>query len=178
MKPLPIAVLLAVAVALLLVGVACARGAPSEISWPSTKELVRTTFPKAPQLSVAELAEAIDEGASAPLLIDVREPAEYAVSHLPGAVHAQGDDILKRARQAEPGQKVVLYCSVGYRSSREAEKLLEQGVDNVVNLEGSIFEWANEGHPVVRGDQTVEAVHPFDDEWGQLLDETLRSYEP
>ena len=48
------------------------------------------------------------------------------------------------------------------------------------DLEGSIFEWANSGHPVVRGEDSarevpVSEVHPFDDRWGLLLSEELRS---
>ena len=164
--------------ALLLVGAACAKslGGGEQMTWKSTKELVRTKFPSAPQLSVDDLARALEEDAP-PLLIDVREAREYEVSHLPGAVHAQGDRIAELAKNAQPGQQVVLYCSVGYRSSREAEKLLELGVKNVTNLEGSIFEWANDGHRVVRGapgaEELVEEVHPFDDEWGTLLDRQL-----
>lgn len=170
-------VALAIAVLLLVLVVACARAGGSEITWSGTKELVRSTFPEAPQMSVEELATRLANG-DTPLILDVREAEEYAVSHLPGALHAQGEAVLELAQQAEPGEQIVLYCSVGYRSSREAEKLLERGVRNVVNLEGSIFEWANAGHEVRRGGEAVEAVHPFDDEWGQLLDERLRSYEP
>jgi hypothetical protein len=50
-----------------------------------------------------------------------------------------------------------------------AQTLEQQGWDAVVNLEGSLFEWANSGRPVFRGDEEVEVVHPFDQFWGQLL---------
>ncbi|MEM7025326.1 MAG: rhodanese-like domain-containing protein [Pseudomonadota bacterium] len=151
-------------------------------NWADTKELVRTDFPEAPQLSVPALAKTLVEPAPKPLLIDVREPEEYAVSHLPGAVNAQGAEVEQLVRDAGAEQPVVLYCSVGYRSSRETENLRRKGFENVSNLEGSIFEWANAGNPLVRGgpeSQTpTDVVHPFDDDWGLLLDPERRSYVP
>jgi len=47
------------------------------------------------------------------------------------------------------------------------------GVANVFNLTGSIFRWANEGRPLRSGDERVQAVHPFDEDWGRLLDRRL-----
>ena len=71
---------------------------------------------------------------------------------------------------SEPGLTVVVYCSVGYRSSRLAEKLRARGFGNVVNLEGSLIQWANEGCPLYRGEERVYRTHPYDEEWGELLD--------
>ena len=65
------------------------------------------------------------------------------------------------------------YCSVGYRSSRLAEELRARGFENVFNLEGSLFQWANEGRPLYRGEERVDQAHPYDEEWGQLLDRRL-----
>ncbi len=44
--------------------------------------------------------------------------------------------------------KVVVYCSVGYRSEKIAEKLKAAGYKNVFNLYGGIFEWENQNLPV------------------------------
>jgi len=76
------------------------------------------------------------------------------------------------------GQKeVITYCSVGYRSSMIAEKLMNNGIQNVRSLEGGIFEWANRGHPVFSGNGTTEDlakyVHPFDKKWGKFLNPEL-----
>ncbi|MCE2558514.1 MAG: rhodanese-like domain-containing protein [Acidobacteria bacterium] len=54
------------------------------------KALVRASFPGVPQMSIEELDRRLGEDPQ-PLVIDVREPFEYEVSHLPGAVHAQGN---------------------------------------------------------------------------------------
>jgi len=143
------------------------------------KQTVRQRFPQVRQMQVAELVRLLETGPPArrPLLIDTRAEAEFAVSHLPGAIRAEGSDVETVARTAN-GRPIVLYCSVGYRSSKAAEALMEEGFEDVANLEGSIFEWANTGHPVVRGDREVREVHPYDQKWGKLLDKKLWAFEP
>ena len=109
-----------------------------------------------------------------PLLIDRREKDEYAVSHLHGALFAAGEEeALKIVEKEGKNRPVVVYCSVGYRSSSLAEKLAEKGYTNIYNLEGSIFKWANEGRPVYRGEVQVHEVHPFDSRWRDFLDRKL-----
>ena len=141
------------------------------------RALVRASFPGVPQMSVEELDRRLKDE-TPPLIIDVREPFEYEVSHLPGAVHAQGKDIANLITEAEPDRPVVLYCSVGYRSSAAVADLIQLKdpdiLDRVWNLEGSIFEWANSGRPVYRGDVEVDQVHPYDRQWGKLLEPHLR----
>ena len=157
-------------------------GTAQAMDWSETKQLVRTEFPDAPQLSITGLSKVLDRQTPAPLVIDVREAEEYAVSHLPGAVHAQGSELERLVRETGTKRPIVLYCSVGYRSARETEKLRRRGYANVSNLEGSIFEWANAGKPLVRGgpqSQTpTDVVHPYDDAWGVLLDAEHHSYVP
>ncbi len=141
------------------------------------KALVRASFPGVPQMSIEELDRRLGEEPQ-PLVIDVREPFEYEVSHLPGAVHAQGKDIAEVIAEAEPERPVVLYCSVGYRSSAAVADLIQLNdpdlYDRLWNLEGSIFEWANSGRPVYRGREEVDRVHPYGEQWGKLLEPHLR----
>ena len=65
------------------------------------------------------------------------------MSHLPGARLA---DAKAPAAQLLSGlctnQAIVVYCSVGYRSSRLVERLQQAGYTNAFNLDGSIFQWA------------------------------------
>jgi len=68
---------------------------------------------------------------------------------------------------------VVVYCSVGYRSSALAEKLQRAGFTNVVNLEGSIFQWANEGRTLSRGTNVVREIHGYSRKWAQMLQADL-----
>lgn len=163
-----------------LLTLACSAPTMSQL-----KALVRASFPGVPQMSVEELDRRLEE-APPPLVIDVREPSEYEVSHLPGAVHAQDGDIAELVAAADPDRPIVLYCSVGYRSSAAVADLIQLQdsevldpvwpdiLDRLWNLEGSIFEWANSGRPVYRGDVEVDRVHPYDTQWGKLLEPHLR----
>ena len=163
-----------VAAALLAAPLALACGAPT---MSQLKALVRASFPGVPQMSVEELERRLEE-APRPLVIDVREPVEYEVSHLPGAVHAQDEKIAEAVAATAPDRPVVLYCSVGYRSSAAVADLIQSRdpeiLDRVWNLEGSIFEWANSGRPIYRGDNEVDHVHPYDRQWSKLLEPHLR----
>lgn len=154
-------------------------GPVAQERWAETLRFVRKTFPDVPQLSTERLAELLVEDADV-MLLDARSKEEFETSHLHGAIRATSVRAARRALVAAEGAKpiVVVYCSVGYRSSRLARRLRSQGVENVFNLEGSLFKWANEGRPVHRGPQQVRSVHPFDEDWGELLDESLRSEPP
>ncbi|MCB1547012.1 MAG: rhodanese-like domain-containing protein [Hyphomicrobiaceae bacterium] len=113
------------------------------------------------------------------VLLDVREPTEFAVSHLPGAVRvtpgADVAEILKTLEGRIAGKTVVFYCSVGERSSRLAHRvraeLMKRGAVAVDNLKGGIFAWHNQQRPLVSGQgQPTPYVHPFDSSWGKLVD--------
>jgi rhodanese-related sulfurtransferase len=139
------------------------------------KRTIRKKYPTVPQLSTAELADWIQSAnRPAPLLIDARSEKEFAVSQLKGALNADSVAAVKSAVTSNAAP-IVVYCSVGYRSSAFAEKLQQAGFTNVQNLEGSIFQWANEGRPVYRGNNLVRKVHPFSKKWGQLLDSKFHS---
>lgn len=143
--------------------------------WAEVEEKIRTRFPTVPQISSHELAAWLDDGhRMAPLLLDVRQSEEFAVSHLPGAIRidpaAERPTLPKGVTFDTP---IVTYCSVGYRSSALARRLIALGFSDVSNLEGSIFQWANEGRLVVRNGRPVREVHPFDPRWGRLLDSDL-----
>jgi len=85
------------------------------------------------------------------VLVDVREDHEFAVDHLPGAVHL-GRGILERdaeARWPDPDTDLVLYCGGGYRSALAAENLQRMGYTKVSSMAGGIRGWRESGFPVV-----------------------------
>lgn len=138
--------------------------------WHDTLTMVRQDFPRVQHISTEELAKMLDAHSDISLL-DTREPEEYEISHLKGAVLAEDvGDALDALENRNRDDLVVVYCSVGYRSSNIANKLARRGFSNVVNVEGSLFKWANENRPIYRGDTEAKKVHPYDDEWGRLLD--------
>lgn len=146
------------------------------ISWAALKTLLHTQFPSVKSLSIADLANWLEQD-DPPRLLDARAPAEYQVSHLPGAQLVTEDlleDAAVEALDAKSDlQSIVVYCSVGYRSAKLAAKLQQKGFEHVFNLEGSIFAWANAGYPVYRGTEQVTQVHPYNAAWGTLLNAEL-----
>lgn len=132
-------------------------------------------FPDVPTLSTQQLSQWLDGSRPAPVLIDTREPGEYAVSHLPGALNLTSATAIEAA--AIPmKQPIVVYCSIGLRSAALARQLQGLGYRKVYNLEGSIFQWQKQGLPLVANGTPANKVHPFDDLWGALLNPSVVSY--
>jgi len=104
------------------------------------------------------------------VLVDVRAAEEYAVSRIPGAVHIEGREELLKFARAHSQAKLILYCSVGARSAAAARFLQDQssvqGLGEVANLAGSIFEWANDKRPLENDAGATTEVHPFNAWWG------------
>ncbi len=139
------------------------------------KLLIWLEFPGVQHITTKKLAQWL-ESAQPPLLLDARSVEEYAVSHLQAAQRI--DPVAPEFVGVPLDVPIVVYCSVGYRSAKIAQKLQDMGRKNVFNLEGSIFQWVNEGRPVFNEEGLTERVHPYDDRWGSLLKgETRRSAE-
>ncbi|MBD2257088.1 rhodanese-like domain-containing protein [Pseudanabaena sp. FACHB-2040] len=135
--------------------------------WQLVKTKIRARFPSVKPISTQSLATWLDQ-APFPVLLDVRQAEEFAVSHLPGAQHTPNIESAIQTGLA-PDQPIVAYCSVGYRSARLVQQLQQAGFSQVYNLEGSIFQWFNEGRRVVQNGETAERVHPYNSLWGMLL---------
>ncbi len=84
------------------------------------------------------------------VLLDVREPDEWAAGHAPDAVHVPLTDVQKTAARFA-GQEVLTVCRSGGRSAKAAETLAGAGV-KVRNVAGGMTAWADAGLPVVRDD--------------------------
>ncbi len=91
---------------------------------------------------------------NAPLLLDVREPAEWRMCRLPGAVLAPMSELASRGVAAlpsglAPGAPVVVYCHYGVRSAQVTAWLLKQGFHGVVSLAGGIDAWSVQIDPSI-----------------------------
>lgn len=153
---------------------------PDSLPWQLVERDVRTQYPDVPTITTDRLGDWLaDDSRPAPILLDAREPEEYAVSHLPGAIQvdpdAGADALIATVLGPFSGRPVVVYCSVGVRSGGVAQRLTEAGAGEIYNLEGSIFRWANEGRPLVRGETTTRRVHPYNAVWGKLLRPSFRA---
>jgi rhodanese-related sulfurtransferase len=143
------------------------------LTWVEVISDIRNRYPDVKQLQTTELQSRLTNPDSEPIiLIDARAKEEFHVSHISGAknIPYNSKDPLKHLINIKPENPIVVYCSVGYRSSILASKLQTLGFIEVYNLEGSIFKWANEGRPIVQGQTRVHKVHPYDTHWGSLLE--------
>jgi len=92
----------------------------------------------APELA-ARLA---NEGAEAPLLLDVRENWEFATCQIPGAVQIPMALVPIRISELDDDREIVCICHHGARSMQVAAFLERNGFTDVTNLTGGIHAWA------------------------------------
>ncbi len=95
-----------------------------------------------PTVSAEELRPELDRaGVGDVMLLDVREAAEYAREHLPGARHIPLSQLTDRAGEIDHAARIVTYCGAGRRSRSAASILIGQGFPEVRSLEGGIAAW-------------------------------------
>ncbi len=143
---------------------------------------IERLYPRVRWINTPTVARWLDgPEASRPVLLDAREADEFAVSHLARARHIDPDTTSFDDLNLGPGARIVVYCSIGWRSGAMADRLREAGYTDVYNLEGGIFKWANEDRelrragPRGRASENADKVHPYDAVWGRMLDPDRRA---
>ena len=168
-----------VSISMLLLS-ACGAATADETAHPDMlyRQLLRTLYRRTvPTVAPAVLAQELVQP-TAPLLLDVRTPAEFRVSHLQGARFVNFDSLAAEQFADVPRTRpVVVYCSVGVRSERLGEHLHALGFQEVRNLYGGLFEWVNEGHPVYNATGLTPNVHPYSAVWSPWLKRGRKVYE-
>ena len=81
-------------------------------------------------------------------ILDVREPEEWVVGHVAGAVHVPLADVPARLAELPASDPVYVICRSGARSGRAVQWLVGQGVP-AVNVTGGMQAWAAAGKPMV-----------------------------
>jgi rhodanese-related sulfurtransferase len=103
------------------------------------------------QIAPAELhAWRADAARSAPVVVDVREPWEYAHCRIDGSLSIPLGELPARLGELPAKRELVLVCHHGSRSQNAAQWLAQNGYANVHNLRGGIEAWAIEIDPTVR----------------------------
>lgn len=110
--------------------------------------------------------------------LDARERNEYDVSKIKDAVWVGYDDFeMSRVAGIEKDADIIVYCSIGYRSEKVAEKLKHAGFTRVKNLYGGIFSWVNNGYMVNDSlGQETEKIHAYNKLWGKWLQKGQKVY--
>ena len=100
------------------------------------------------EIQPSQLAERL-EGGEKLEIIDVREPYEWQIGHIPGARLVPLDRIAAEIPRLDKRKETILYCKVGERSMYAARQLADAGVSEVRNLAGGILRWIDEVDPTM-----------------------------
>lgn len=156
-------------------------------SLESIQANIEKRFPALSHITSEDLQMQLAVQSNDILILDTRPLAEYNVSHIEGAVQIDPDikpqDFKKLLGQSAADKKLVVYCSVGWRSSIAGDRLKEaamkMGASEISNLEGGLFGWHNEKRPLVNATGKTTLIHPYNKKWGTLVSNPdKRSYIP
>jgi rhodanese-related sulfurtransferase len=90
-------------------------------------------------ITTDELAEKVKTGKS--VIIDVREPSEFAGGRVPGAVNIPLGLLRERAGKLDPQADTFLICASGSRSAAAAKRLKALGFENAYSVKGGMHMW-------------------------------------
>ncbi|MBI2962640.1 MAG: hypothetical protein HYY35_02705 [Deltaproteobacteria bacterium] len=122
----------------------------------SLKDLVADAKTRIREIGAAEAAEAVRQNPKR-LVLDVREPAEWAEGHIPGALlvprgvleaKADLEYANREPRLADRTQPIIVHCASGARSALAADVLRQMGFTDVRSMAGGIVAWKEKGLPV------------------------------
>jgi len=104
-----------------------------------------------PEITPLELKDRLDRKEEL-VLVDVREPHEYAIADLPevGQLRIPMRQLPTRIAELDRGSELVLYCRSGARSGRLTAFLLANGFERVWNLKGGVLKWREDIDPTLR----------------------------
>jgi rhodanese-related sulfurtransferase len=102
------------------------------------------------QMTPTELAAWLsDDERDSPVLLDVREPQEFAICRIEGSLHIPMNTVPARLAELDREREMVVICHHGMRSMQVAMFLQRQGFSKVLNLAGGVAAWAAEVDPAM-----------------------------
>ncbi|MBM3202628.1 sulfurtransferase [Candidatus Woesearchaeota archaeon] len=99
------------------------------------------------EITPNELQQMLADTVAAPLLLDVREPHEFAFCHIAGSLHIPMNQIPQRLAELDADRETVVICHHGIRSRMVADYLLSRGYPHIINLSGGLEAWARTVDP-------------------------------
>ena len=85
-----------------------------------------------------------------PLVLDVREPSEYAAGHIAGSTLIPLPQLAQRMSELPRDREIICVCASGSRSSSAARHLMRNGY-TVLNMSGGMSRWMHAGLPLKKG---------------------------
>ncbi len=118
-------------------------------------------YPEAPEIRVREIDSLRSDTNT--VLIDVREKKEYEVSVIPGAITQKE---FEKRKDRYRNRRIIVYCTIGYRSGEYTEELVEEGF-SAYNLVGGVLAWAHEGRTFtgLSSSNDTNRVHVYGKKW-------------
>ena len=124
---------------------------------PSFSEMVEAARPNVREVSAVEAKEMVEADPDA-LVLDVREPHEWDMGHIPGAVLVPLGQLDLVADPSGPRPNpdlterttklIITQCATGKRSILAADLLQKLGYHNVVSMKAGFVGWARQGYPI------------------------------
>jgi len=109
--------------------------------------------------------EAIDSAPPNAVLLDVREPEEFARGHVPGALNLPQADLATRLDEIPKDRPILTICQSGMRSLRSAQFLRQQGIQDVATVAGGTAAWRAAGRGVEATDADSAPLRITESEW-------------
>src|SRR5271154_2883360 len=100
------------------------------------------------RISAQAVAEELANG-NPPLLLDVRNPREWATKHVDGSVNLPLNRLQERIAEIPRDRRIAVHCAGGYRSSIAASILQQRGITNLAEMAGGLAAWEAAKLPVV-----------------------------
>lgn len=114
--------------------------------------MVEVAYAATDNINEQQLLQRI-EANTAPLVLDVRRPDEYAASHVPAAINIPHTELEKRLNELKGYQdkEIVVYCESGRRAAIAQDILSRAGFKHLLHLEGDMKAWRERSLPTDTG---------------------------
>jgi rhodanese-related sulfurtransferase len=134
-----------------LAGYALSQAAPATGVAAQVRAMLEKTKGEIKRVTAADVKAAIDTKEKA-VILDVRDPEEFAAGRLPGAINVTRGKLEFRIAAAVPdlNTKIYVYCLTAARSAFATKTLNDLGYKNAVQMDESLEAWIKAGFPIVR----------------------------
>ena len=142
------------------------------------KKMIERKYDSFPLIQPETLQSKINK--KVPLVIlDTRELNEFNVSHIPGSVYFGYDNKNWKSLDKIPKDaEIIVYCSIGVRSQNIGRELSDKGYNNVKNLYGGVFLWADQKRSLEdTSGKSTNKVHGYNTFWGKWVKKAEAVYE-
>ncbi|MCJ7545423.1 MAG: hypothetical protein MUP30_01160 [Deltaproteobacteria bacterium] len=136
-----------------LLSAALAQEKPKVPTWQTTvvKDWVAKAKAEIKKVTAEDVKAAIDKKEKA-VILDVRDPNEYAAGYLPGAINVSRGTLEFNIwdKVSDKNAKIYVYCKTTSRSALATKTLNDLGYKNAVLMDAPFEDWVKKGYPVVR----------------------------